>query len=89
MKSRRRKTGSRTESLEAQTTEENPGRGRAAHRSVEGGSRGHPHPIGGVEAEPGLIQLEAVKKWNGALPGIMLGNTLPFMDMSKFVNNGQ
>ena len=42
-----------------------------------------------LKQNQGLIQLEAVKKWNGALPGIMLGNTLPFMDMSKFVNNGQ
>lgn len=42
-----------------------------------------------LKQNQGLIQLEAVKKWNGALPGIMLGNTMPFMDMGRFVNSGQ
>jgi len=42
-----------------------------------------------LKQNQGLVQLEAVKKWNGALPGIMLGNTLPFMDMGRFVNSGQ
>lgn len=42
-----------------------------------------------LKQNQGLIQLEAVKKWNGALPGIMMGNTLPFMDMGRFVNSGQ
>ncbi|HSA60189.1 MAG TPA: prohibitin family protein [bacterium] len=42
-----------------------------------------------LKQNQGLVQLEAVKKWNGALPGIMMGNTLPFMDMGRFVNSGQ
>lgn len=31
----------------------------------------------------GLVELEAVKKWNGVLPTQMLGNTVPFINLSN------
>jgi regulator of protease activity HflC (stomatin/prohibitin superfamily) len=42
-----------------------------------------------LKQNQGLVQLEAVKKWNGALPGIMMGGTLPFLDVGRFVGNAQ
>lgn len=30
-----------------------------------------------------LIELEAVKKWNGVLPQYMMGNTVPFLSLGK------
>lgn len=43
-----------------------------------------------------LIQLRsieaqkmAIEKWNGVLPNIMMGDTLPFIDMSKFIKSGK
>lgn len=30
-----------------------------------------------------LVELEAVKKWNGQLPQYMLGNTVPFLNLNK------
>lgn len=31
-----------------------------------------------------LIQLEAVKKWNGTLPNMMMGGSVPFLNLSNF-----
>lgn len=45
---------------------------------------------------PNLIQLrsievsaKAVEKWDGKLPEIMMGGSLPFIDMSKFIQAGK
>lgn len=31
----------------------------------------------------GLVELEAVKKWNGILPTYMMGNSVPFLNITK------
>jgi prohibitin 2 len=42
-----------------------------------------------LQQNQNLVRLEAVKKWNGALPGIMMGGSLPFLDVGRFVGNAQ
>lgn len=34
-----------------------------------------------LSSNPGLVQYEAVQKWNGVLPETMLGNTTPFINV--------
>lgn len=41
-----------------------------------------------LQQNQNLVRLEAVKKWNGVLPGIMMGNSLPFLDVGRFVGSG-
>ena len=36
-----------------------------------------------LQQNKGLINLEAVKKWDGVLPQYMLSNTMPFIDIPK------
>ena len=40
-----------------------------------------------LQQNQNLVRLEAVKKWDGRLPTMMMGNALPFLDMSKFTEN--
>lgn len=36
-----------------------------------------------LKENSGLVSLEAVKKWDGALPQMVLGNSVPFIDISQ------
>jgi regulator of protease activity HflC (stomatin/prohibitin superfamily) len=40
-----------------------------------------------LQQNQNLVRLEAVKKWNGQLPTVMLGNSAPFVDVGKFIEN--
>jgi regulator of protease activity HflC (stomatin/prohibitin superfamily) len=40
-----------------------------------------------LKQNQGLIQLEAVKKWNGVLPYYIMGNAVPFVDISMKNSN--
>lgn len=35
------------------------------------------------------VQSKAIEKWNGQLPDVMMGGTMPFIDMSKYTNKHQ
>ena len=39
-----------------------------------------------LQLNQNLIKLEAVKKWNGILPTMMMGNSVPFIDVSSVPN---
>lgn len=36
-----------------------------------------------IKQNKGIVEMEAVKKWNGVLPTYMMGNTVPFINLQK------
>ncbi len=42
-----------------------------------------------LQQNQNLVRLEAVKKWDGRLPQVMMGNTTPFVDVGKIIDNAR